>query len=427
MFNTFEMGSEVSVSHEVSVDASVLENNNTKVFDGKSYMVRANTATAEIKTFKLSDFSHEDESSSVNLNLKTFTGSDVILSSNTHIKTYSINCEEEQEEQLYNSRHGKRNERSVFELQSDGHHDRRGSNVGLHHSGSKSTITRSGSNASENGRGLVLSKTKTFESEDKRKIETYAPLDELDMNLLMQSFRGDRFSPMQIVGRISSNPVGFTVTKELKRTSKVCFICCNNYDGTKYALGDSALNDGIMAYIEFYKLGYFPFIFHDMKRNEFLDVFKTVISLNIMRVAVYYIGHGVTIADKNGDEDDGMDECLYFPDGTIVDDALCETVNQYKSATNRLILISDCCHSGTIYDITNRDDVVTMSAAADNETAKQDWIEHRGQGVFTYYLWKYYNKDISLRQLEKDMNKNLKRYKQSFVTNRIDKKLRDIL
>lgn len=72
----------------------------------------------------------------------------------------------------------------------------------------------------------------------------------------------------------------------------------------------------------------------------------------------YYTGHGDTVADQDGDEDDGTDEalCLVGEDGHIGedtymrDDHFSQYIYDNCQAENVLVLM-DCCHSGTIVDL----------------------------------------------------------------------------
>jgi hypothetical protein len=62
-------------------------------------------------------------------------------------------------------------------------------------------------------------------------------------------------------------------------------------------------------------------------------------------------GHGYSTGDCNGDEVDGRDECINIGQ-TIVDDTLYEKIvlKHNKSGIN-LLLLSDTCHSGTMFDL----------------------------------------------------------------------------
>jgi hypothetical protein len=60
-----------------------------------------------------------------------------------------------------------------------------------------------------------------------------------------------------------------------------------------------------------------------------------------------YSGHGGQVPDKDGDEDDAMDEtwCLY--DGELIDDELYEMYAKFAKGV-RILVFSDSCHSGTV-------------------------------------------------------------------------------
>lgn len=68
-------------------------------------------------------------------------------------------------------------------------------------------------------------------------------------------------------------------------------------------------------------------------------------------VVIQYSGHGSFVPDKNGDEPDGVDECICPYDlmtkGVITDDELFEIYNA-KAKGVKLLVISDSCHSGTV-------------------------------------------------------------------------------
>jgi hypothetical protein len=65
----------------------------------------------------------------------------------------------------------------------------------------------------------------------------------------------------------------------------------------------------------------------------------------------HYSGHGSYVADRDGDEPDGRDECLapydYKANGMLTDDVLKSYYDRFPPAGN-LTLVMDCCHSGTI-------------------------------------------------------------------------------
>jgi hypothetical protein len=64
-----------------------------------------------------------------------------------------------------------------------------------------------------------------------------------------------------------------------------------------------------------------------------------------------YSGHGSYVPDENGDEPDGVDECLCPQDivenGPIVDDEINSMLLAY-AGRGPCIMVSDSCHSGTV-------------------------------------------------------------------------------
>jgi len=71
-------------------------------------------------------------------------------------------------------------------------------------------------------------------------------------------------------------------------------------------------------------------------------------------LVVSYSGHGANVPDKNGDEEDELDEtwCLY--DGELLDDELYGAWMKFQAGV-RILVFSDSCHSGTVLRMTKLD------------------------------------------------------------------------
>lgn len=69
----------------------------------------------------------------------------------------------------------------------------------------------------------------------------------------------------------------------------------------------------------------------------------------------HYSGHGGSVKDLDGDEEDGMDETLcpldYASAGQIVDDEVHMILIKGLPKGVRLTAIMDCCHSESILDL----------------------------------------------------------------------------
>lgn len=72
----------------------------------------------------------------------------------------------------------------------------------------------------------------------------------------------------------------------------------------------------------------------------------------------HFSGHGTFVADTTGDEPDGRDECIvpvdYAMTGAMSDDTLRELYGSFSKHTH-LLLVMDCCHSGSVQRGATRD------------------------------------------------------------------------
>jgi len=70
---------------------------------------------------------------------------------------------------------------------------------------------------------------------------------------------------------------------------------------------------------------------------------------------LHFSGHGTSVVDDNGDEEDGFDEALvpvdYTTHGLIRDDDCFELLVKPLPKGARLTCLIDCCHSGTMLDL----------------------------------------------------------------------------
>eukprot|EP00933_Yihiella_yeosuensis_P057597 TRINITY_DN5752_c0_g1_i1.p1 TRINITY_DN5752_c0_g1~~TRINITY_DN5752_c0_g1_i1.p1 ORF type:complete len:374 (-),score=110.67 TRINITY_DN5752_c0_g1_i1:152-1273(-) len=108
----------------------------------------------------------------------------------------------------------------------------------------------------------------------------------------------------------------------------------------------------------------------------------------------YYSGHGSSLPDLDGDEVDGKDEALCFvgPNGELSastfmsDDDFAETVTGAIPEGCRILIMCDCCHSGTIGDFKdecwNGREAISMSGCKDSQTSG----DMGKGGIFTHSM-----------------------------------------
>ncbi|GAP63411.1 hypothetical protein ARMA_1834 [Ardenticatena maritima] len=93
-------------------------------------------------------------------------------------------------------------------------------------------------------------------------------------------------------------------------------------------------------------------------RQNILDAFEQLVARTQPgdRVYVHYSGHGSQMRDVHGDEPDGRDETIVPHDSRdpqgrvfdITDDELFAFVSRLQAKTDDIVLVFDCCHSGSI-------------------------------------------------------------------------------
>jgi len=118
----------------------------------------------------------------------------------------------------------------------------------------------------------------------------------------------------------------------------------------------------------------------------------------------YYSGHGTNLQDVSGDEDDGQDEafCFVTEDGQITfdscmtDDTFAETITGALDEQAKIIILTDCCHSGTIADFQKGEwrgrRAVSITGCLDGQTSGDIG---RG-GIFTHSML------LAIAQLHRD-------------------------
>lgn len=112
----------------------------------------------------------------------------------------------------------------------------------------------------------------------------------------------------------------------------------------------------------------------------------------------YYSGHGGQVPDEDGDEEDGMDStlCLVGADGvafpkgrkfpSMTDDDFAATVQNALPAGVNLIVLADCCHSGTITDFDKPEWGKTRGCTFSGCLDEQESEDTGAGGIFTHAL-----------------------------------------
>ncbi|EAY21824.1 hypothetical protein TVAG_248830 [Trichomonas vaginalis G3] len=225
------------------------------------------------------------------------------------------------------------------------------------------------------------------------------------------------------IQKVGTDITNIPISKLPKQMNRVGFVVINCYTGTRYSLGDGPMNDGYNMSKCLKRYGYQVYYILDSKKKPFLEKLNYFLDNVRGELAVYYVGHGTSVVDTDGDEDDGYDEAMFFTDGTVIDDVLVDCLIEHKNKESKVILISDCCHSGSIWDIQGGNvngrslpnGIISVSASNDKQTAKQTIAERQEQGMFTYNLMKTLKTQPNLTAIEckKNLSNILRRYAQT--------------
>ena len=145
-----------------------------------------------------------------------------------------------------------------------------------------------------------------------------------------------------------------------------------------------------------------------------------------------YSGHGGQLTDRNKDEDDGLDECLYSCNlEEIKDDEIKSIIQKYLKSGVKLFCLMDCCHSGTILDLRynykynttlvnyenikqqkTSGEVYMISGCMDSQVSMDAYLNGKYAGAMTYSFLKCINSSKTWDNLLTNMRSTLK--KESF-------------
>jgi hypothetical protein len=206
---------------------------------------------------------------------------------------------------------------------------------------------------------------------------------------------------------------------------KVAFLCVNSYTSYRLNLGTGPINDAISFAKCVKRYDFEIYFLHNPHAQTFLRYLDSFFKAASSQLIIYYVGHGTGVIDTTGDESDHQDEAFVFDDGVIIDDELISHLAENKHPASKVILVTDACHSGTIWDIQSKTakgkklppSIISISAATDAQTAKQTTLNQKDQGIFTFNLAKTLtaNPWLTPTELRGKMKAILKKYSQSFT------------
>jgi len=139
----------------------------------------------------------------------------------------------------------------------------------------------------------------------------------------------------------------------------------------------------------------------------------------------YYTGHGDELKDLDGDEKDGFDEAMCFlgPNGNaeprdqvwMTDDELVDAITENVSQEAKILVIGDCCHSGTLLDATKKEwngfKVISITGCEDTQTSAGTGKGGQFSRALTAAIQSLMDKGDDGFKIAKLYNQTLKEYK----------------
>lgn len=221
--------------------------------------------------------------------------------------------------------------------------------------------------------------------------------------------------------KLAKDVKSLPITRIPNDLDKATLIVCNTYTSARLSLGDGPMNDAITFATSMKAFGFTQYYLHNPVSRTFLNYLDAFFRKTKGHLVVYYVGHGTTVYDTSGDEDDKYDEAFVFEDGVMIDDTLIKHLISNKASSSRITLVTDACHSGSIWDIQSKSNLpknlISIAAANDKQTAKQTIIDRKEQGIFTMNFGKALksNPKLTPKQLVTELKTPLKKYSQTCV------------
>jgi len=151
------------------------------------------------------------------------------------------------------------------------------------------------------------------------------------------------------------------VDRSISETKIHMIICTLEYKSTNFALTSGIDGKNILQLAKSVGANVEQLIDNNATTPNLLALIKKVGSRCVPGdyFVFYYAGHGTQLASKDKDEEDGKDECLALMDGKgqtsakywLRDDDLALHISSSLAKGVKVLILTDCCHSGTIADL----------------------------------------------------------------------------
>lgn len=179
--------------------------------------------------------------------------------------------------------------------------------------------------------------------------------------------------------------------------------------GNAGSLYDGPMNDLIEAYKRLSYMGYKVYAYYKKNSSELLELLKTFINAELDSLIFINAGHGNLNTDGENYLSLNKNETTKLRD-PCYDYNLHSIISGDERNVKTIYLITDSCHSGTIFNLDDSDkDVYDFVATDDEQIAQQADISYYGRrGYFSLYMWQSLDRGIvNLKDLCEAINTQL--------------------
>jgi hypothetical protein len=194
--------------------------------------------------------------------------------------------------------------------------------------------------------------------------------------------------PLRLLKTFGRDLTGIPLSRLPATLKKAAFLSVDSYDSYRMNLGTGPIHDALSIAKLLKNYDFNVFFMLNGHCTNFLNYLDAFLKRTTVQLLIFYVGQGVTTPDVES-EDAGSDPGFIFDDGVIRGGDVARHVSDNKNADCQLLLVTDACQPGTIWDIGGRQgtlpaNIVSIAAATSAERAKSAKLSHLDTGVFTF-------------------------------------------
>jgi hypothetical protein len=215
------------------------------------------------------------------------------------------------------------------------------------------------------------------------------------------SIRRDRpyvyhFAPMtgdllRLLKTFGRDLTGIPLSRLPTTLEKAAFLSVNSFDSYRMNLGTGPINDALSIAKCLKNYDFKVFFMLNAHCTNFLNYLDAFLARTTVQLLIFYVGQGVTTPEVESDDTGGSDPGFIFDDGVIRGGEVSAHLSDHKSPECQVLLVTDACQPGTIWDIAGREaalppNIVSIAAATGTQRANSAKLSHLDRGVFTFHF-----------------------------------------